>query len=260
MRNNPDSTTAGTLVGLDLRTSSRLIGSDQSLSFNKGVLEAGWYHRGLASGVIAVRVRAGLIGGGAATPGGARLPPPQERLYSGGETSDRGFHQNELGPLIYIVDDTSRLGDSTKVGLETALKNIPTRVLPTGGNTMYVANFEYRLRGPILPTLQTILFVDAGRVWSRELASEAGQGVKWTPGIAFRYFSPIGPIQVNFGYNPYPPPAGPVFLGTVSSATAKLVCLSGVDANNVCQPANARRQPYTLVRRLVLSVAFPPDF
>lgn len=260
MRNNPDSTTAGTLVGLDLRTSSQLIGSDQSLSFNKGVMEAGWYHRGLGSGVIAVRVRAGLIGGGAATTGGARLPPPQERLYAGGETSDRGFHQNELGPLIYIVDDTTGLGDSTKVGLETALKNIATRVLPTGGNAMYVANFEYRLRGPFLHSLQTILFVDAGRVWSRELASEAGQGVKWTPGIAFRYFSPIGPIQVNLGYNSYPPPAGPVFFGAVASKTAPLLCLSGLDASGVCQPANARRQPYTLVRRLVLSVAFPPDF
>jgi outer membrane protein insertion porin family/translocation and assembly module TamA len=262
MRNNPDSTTAGTVVGLDLRTSSPSIGSDPSLGFNKGVVDASWYHRGLGSGVIAVRMRGGLIGGGAATSGGARLPPPQERLYGGGETSDRGFQQNELGPLIYIVDDTTRLGDSTRVGLETALKNMqtPARVIPAGGNTMYVANFEYRVRGPILPTLQTILFVDAGRVWSRDLASEAGQGLKWTPGIAFRYFSPIGPIQVNFGYNPYPPPAGPVFLGAVSSATAQLVCLSGVDANNVCQPANARRQPYTLVRRLVLSVAFPPDF
>ena len=262
MRNNPDSTTDGTVVRLELRGSSPLIGSDQSLAFNKGVIDAGWYHRAIGSGVIAVRLRGGLIGGGAATIGGARLPPPQERLYAGGETSDRGFHQNELGPQIFIVDDTTHLGDSTGVGVENALKALRTRVIPTGGNTMYVANFEYRIRGPFLPALQTILFADAGRVWSRELA-EAGQGVKWTPGLAFRYFSPIGPIQVNFGYNPYPPPAGPVFFdGGVSATTgqAPLLCLSGGDASGACLPANAKRQPNTFVRRLVFSVAFPPDF
>jgi outer membrane protein insertion porin family/translocation and assembly module TamA len=265
MRNNPDSTTAGTVVGLDLRTASQLIGSDRNLSFNKGVMDAGWYHRAIGSGVIAVRVRGGLIGGGAGTVGGARLPPPQERLYAGGATSIRGFGQNELGPQIFVVNDTTGLGsDSTTSGLQAALQNLRgKRVIPTGGNTMYVANLEYRIRGPFLPSLQTILFADAGRVWSRELSNEAGQGVKLTPGIAVRYFSPIGPIQVNVGYNQYPRPDGPVFFdGGVSATTgqAPLQCLSGVDAKNVCLPANAWRPPNTLFKRLTLSIAFPPDF
>ena len=61
-------------------------------------------------------------------------------------------------------------------GKMSAFKNLRKRVIPTGGNTMYVANFEYRLRGPFFSSLQTIFFADAGRVWSRELI-EAGQPV-----------------------------------------------------------------------------------
>lgn len=267
VRNNPDSTTAGTVLRLDLRTASQLIGSDRTLTFNKGVADAAWYHRGLGSGVVAMRLRGGLIGGGAGTVGGARLPPPQERLYTGGATSVRGFGQNELGPQIFIADDLKGFGaDTTAFGLETALKNLrKPRVIPTGGNTMFVANLEYRIRGPFLSSLQTILFADAGRVWSRELSSEAGQGAKWTPGIAIRYFSPIGPIQVNVGYNQYPRPDGPVFFdGGVDPTTGKapLLCLSRLDSNVPpgCLPANAWRPPNTFFKRLTVSVAFPPEF
>jgi hypothetical protein len=31
----------------------------------------------------------------------------------------------------------------------------------------------------------------------------------WTPGAGVRILSPLGPIQVNAGYNPRPPVAGP---------------------------------------------------
>jgi outer membrane protein insertion porin family len=264
MRNNPDSTTHGTVVRTDLRTAGTLLGSDKTLSFNKGVLDGSWYGRSVASGVVALRLRGGLIGGGAGTVGGARLPPPQERLYAGGENSVRGFGQNELGPQIFVTDDTLGLGeDSTKSGTLAAFQHLRKRVIPTGGNTMVVANFEYRLRGPFLPTLQTILFADMGKLWSRELADEAGQGVKWTPGVALRYFSPLGPIQVNVGYNKYPRPDGPVFFdGGVDPTTGKapLLCLSGVEPDGRCRATNAWRTPNTFLKRLTLSIAFPPDF
>jgi hypothetical protein len=163
-----------------------------------------------------------------------------------------------------VTDDTLGLGeDSTKSGTLAAFQHLRKRVIPTGGNTMVVANFEYRLRGPFLPTLQTILFADMGKLWSRELADEAGQGVKWTPGVALRYFSPLGPIQVNVGYNKYPRPDGPVFFdGGVDPTTGKapLLCLSGVEPDGRCRATNAWRTPNTFLKRLTLSIAFPPDF
>jgi outer membrane protein insertion porin family/translocation and assembly module TamA len=246
------------VIRVDLRTSSTILGSNSSLSFNKAVVDASWYFKGIGSGIVALRLRGGLIGGGAAT-GGARLPPPEERLYAGGETSVRGYSQNELGPLIYVTDDTTGLGAAGS-GADR-LESLRMRVIPTGGNTMYVGNAEYRIRGPFFSTIQTILFADVGQLWSREI-TEVGQGPKWTPGVAFRYFSPFGPIQINIGYNRYPRPQGPVFYdaGISSTGAAPLVCLSGLDVDGNCAPANALRPPNSFLKRLKLSIAFPPDF
>ena len=111
--------------------------------------------------------------------------------------------------------------------------------------------------------LQTILFVNVGRLWSRELKNESGNGEKWTPGVAVRYFSPFGPVQVNVGYNKYPRPDGPVFFDNgvdPKTGQAPLVCLSGLDSKGGCQPTNAWHTPNTFFKRLTLTIAFPPDF
>jgi outer membrane protein assembly factor BamA len=206
-----------------------------------------------------VRFRGGIIGGGAAT-GGARLVPPQERLYTGGETSVRGFGQNELGPLIYVVDRIDSL-NTTATGVDTVFHK-PTRVIPTGGNAMMVWNFEYRIRGPFFSDrLQTILFADAGKVWTRVV--DVAQPFKWTPGVAFRVFSPIGPVQFNIGYNDYPQPLGAVFFDPgISGSTAALVCVvnSRPSSQNPCLPSYSIPRPAKFLPRLKFSIAFPPDY
>jgi outer membrane protein assembly factor BamA len=257
-RNNPDSTTSGTVLRLDLRMSQPWIGSDSTLSFNKGVVDAAWYRR-FGPGVVALRLRGGLVGGGLATTGG-RLPPPQERLYTGGETSVRGYSQNELGPLIYVTaDDTAKLAAApTAAERLDSLQSMRMRVIPAGGNAMYVGNLEYRLRGPFLPTLQTILFLDAGMLSTQSGLARSGQDLKLTPGIAFRYFSPIGAIQVNLGYNGYDRPDGPVFL---DRGVGSLSCLSG--GTSAACPSVTAIKPLLksdYLKRITLTVAFPPDF
>ena len=77
--------------------------------------------------------------------------------------------------------------------------------MPVGGNSLFVANVDYRLRDPFLPDLlQYTLFVDVGSVWNRHTQSDFG-GAKlyWTPGLGLRVFTPVGPIQINAGYNGY---------------------------------------------------------
>jgi outer membrane protein insertion porin family len=260
LRNFTDSASRGTALHIDLRTASPYIGSDTSLSFRKGFIDGSWYTRLVGAGVLAARFRAGVVGGGVAT-SGVRLPPPQERLYTGGETSIRGYGQNELGPLIYATEDPNIVTALAAVTTDTArlriLQDARKRVIPAGGNAMYVGNLEYRLPGPLLPTLQTILFVDAGKLWTRGL-DDAGQGTKWTPGIAFKYFSPVGPIQVNFGYNRYQRPDGPVYLD--QGVGSQLVCLSGSTLSGQCAPIAALRPPNKWYKRITLTVAFPPDF
>jgi outer membrane protein insertion porin family len=266
-RNSADSASRGTLVRLDLRSSNRYILSDPSLEFRKGVIDAAWYKRA-GAGVVALRARAGLIGGGQQI-SGARLPPPQERLYVGGETSVRGFQQNELGPLTYVTsDDTtfvaSALNAPDDATRSAELQKRRMRIIPAGGNAMYVGNLEYRLPGPFIKTLQTVLFVDAGALSTNGINTLTGSNqFRFTPGVSIKYFSPVGAVQVNIGYNSYDLLAGPAFSDQFRDASGQPVlrCISGTSATGDCQSLTAISPlPRGSLRRLTLSVAFPPDF
>ena len=91
---------------------------------------------------------------------------------------------------------------------------------------MIVANVELRLRSAAYPELvQYALFVDAGQVWNR---GRAGTGVNFadirvTPGVGLRLFTPVGPIRVDVGYNPYQRPAGPAY---ITDLAGNLICVS----------------------------------
>ncbi len=58
------------------------------------------------------------------------------------------------------------------------------------------------LRFPLFgDRLRGAAFVDFGQAWSR--VEDFGSGrLVWTPGFGVRYFTPIGPIRVDLGYNP----------------------------------------------------------
>jgi outer membrane protein insertion porin family len=262
-RDNSILPTTGTLSRVEGRLSSDLLGSTSSVQFRKGTGDLTWYHPAFKSDVIAIRFRAGVIGGGNST-GGAQFVPPQERLYTGGETSVRGFGTNELGPLIYVVSDTTHPAGDT---LDLTKLKIVQRI-PTGGNAMLVWNFEYRIRGPFFTNrLQTILFLDAGRLWTPG-AADGFNTYQRTPGVAFRVFTPIGPVQFNVAYNGYRDPAGAVFFdqGISSSSTGELICLSNTSTAQPgqCQatfapplPKATWKNPFS---RLRFSIAFPPDY
>jgi outer membrane protein insertion porin family len=266
-RNNADSASRGNFVRLDLRASERWIGSDPTLQFRKAVIDAAAYRR-IGGGVLAVRARAGRVLGGQRT-AGALLPPPQERLYVGGETSVRGFRQNELGPLSYVSSDSTSLAlaainapdSASRVAL---LQNMRMRVVPAGGNTMYIGNLEYRLTAPFVKGIQAILFVDAGALSTPGAETIKGfKQFRFTPGVAVKYFSPVGPVQVNVGYNGYGLLAGPAYSDQFKNASDEpiLRCISGEDpVTSTCRPLQAISSPKGWLRRLTLSVAFPPDF
>lgn len=216
---DPINPTRGYILRGESRNSATFIGSDPQLTFTKGVGDAAWYHPMGFGNVLALRLRLGAIWGGADVGGVARQPPQQERLYAGGASSVRGFQQNELGPLLYVFDDplivsTEQLNDTTAYFTfdpkQTPAPR-PRRIVPVGGNTLFVSNIDYRLRSPILPNLlQFTLFTDVGTVWNRNTLTTFVGGFRpyWTPGLGVRVFTPLGPIQVNAGYNPYPPVFG----------------------------------------------------
>ena len=225
----------GSFTRLAIRHASPLTLSDSAFQFSSAVLDLSKFW-GLGLGTtLAVRVQLGAVFGSS-----ERLVPPQERLYAGGPTTVRGFRQNELGPVAYVVSpDTSvatqqfvrrPITDSTFT-YEVAPSVQPFRVVPVGGNTVAVGNIELRLRSPFLPTLlQWTLFTDFGQVWSRggNDASLRNSSLRTTPGIGARIYSPIGVVRLDFGYNDYAPRAGAAYFNELARAngTQALLCVS----------------------------------
>lgn len=207
----------GSVLRFELRHASRIIGSSTDQQFNRAVFDGSFYHPVFDGGVFVLRLRAGtVIGRRLGLDGSRSYVPPQERLYAGGPNTVRGFRQNELGPSIYVVEDTftttPAVGDTSYFRI--AESGGRTRVVPSGGDNVAIANAELRLRSGFLPELiQYALFVDAGEVWNRSgnSASQTQVRIKVTPGVGVRIFTPIGPVRVDIGYNPYQAPSGPAF-------------------------------------------------
>ena len=229
--NNLLSPTRGSIIRVEARHSSPVILSDTALQFNKFVGDASRYINAGGGNVLALRIRGGVLYGrslGSAT----GFIPPSERLYAGGPTTVRGFAQNELGSAIYIASTPFLIVPPSVSGLpDTVVRDtsgIQRRVVPVGGNSLVVGNIELRLRSPILPELlQLTLFTDAGEVWNRGSTSALG-GVKLkvTPGIQMTAFSPVGPVRIAIGYNPYRRPTGPLYYEATNVPGAPLLCVS----------------------------------
>lgn len=284
---NVISPTRGIAMRGEVRTSaSRLLGTSESLFFNKATGDVAWYLPFGWRNVLAFRVRAGAVLGrrlSLSDPSG--FVPPQERLYAGGPSSVRGFQQNELGSLVYIARgsdvDTTIV---TVAGTDTTFRMhvsenpdstpAPERTVPLGGNSVVVANFEYRVRDPFfLPdVLQYTFFVDGGDVWTR--SSSRKRDLKWTPGIGVRALTPVGPVQVNVGWNRYARDPGPLYFNPDVTA---LYCVtpentiilrknptSGLleqeDKSATCPPEFAPPTRKRFFQQLTFTFSIGPDF
>jgi outer membrane protein assembly factor BamA len=228
--NNLLSPTRGSIIRLEARHSSPAILSNKDLQFNKLVGDASRYINAGGGNVLALRIRGGTVFGRNVASATAFIPP-QERLYAGGPTTVRGFSQNELGSLIYIAPTFQQISTVDTLGLPITVLRDSTgatrRVVPVGGNSLVVGNLELRLRSPVLPDLlQFTLFTDAGEVWNRgSTATLSGVKLKVTPGVQVTAFSPVGPVRVAIGYNPYQRPTGPLYYEATNEG-GELVCVS----------------------------------
>lgn len=156
--------------------------------------------------VLASFLRGGVLLQGTIGPAGGFVPP-ERRFYAGGPNSVRGYAPNALGPIAYLA--------------EAALITEEGEVIPNldaversaiGGSHTVVASAELRMPSPVLSDLLRIgAFVDAGQVWARGAMVESAP-IRVTPGVGFRFLTPVGPIRVDVGYNPYPREAGPLYL------------------------------------------------
>jgi outer membrane protein assembly factor BamA len=240
--------TRGYIIGGELRGAAPVIGSDPSQQFGKATLDMSAYRALSKRVVLAVHVNGGVITAPSDSTG-ARLPPYQERLFAGGPNSVRGFSQNLLGPVVYLVD-TSRFnrvniesrpdGSVTESYVLRSANSSVFRTQPVGGNAVFVFNAELRIRDPFFPNaLQYVPFVDGGQVWSQipnVNDFHLLRSILVTPGLGFRLSSPIGPIQISLGYNAHPNQPGPVYFASPpvgATGAAPLICVTPPGAPTV---------------------------
>ena len=283
----------GSVARLDLRHASNLILSDSRIQFNKGIGDMAWYRPGGFGNVIALRARVGGVIGGRISLDSITTPsfvPQQERLFAGGAQTVRGYHQNELGPLVYVASQYDSVVGSV-AGADTTYYYHATqpdegalvsRTIPTGGNVLLVGNVEYRMRSPVLPDLvQVVAFADVGNVWDRRVSEQQTLGeflgdLKVTPGAGVRIASPFGPIRLDVGYNWNDLAKGEVYFegGVASGAERPLLCVTPGNTvpvtrvNGVLQQATDVSCPGTYrppkrrggLRRLNVSIALGQAF
>jgi outer membrane protein insertion porin family len=208
---------SGSVMRAELRHASTGVGSDKFVEFTRGTVEAVRYLRLSGDGRLVLRARAGRIFTEQRLGDNQRFIPPQERLYAGGPTSVRGFLPNQMGSLVYHVGDSAF--SEVRDGGNLYYRYNPARPRlradqPTGGDNVIVLNAEARLRSPFYPELlQWAVFVDAGQVWNTrsEDLKTAIRGLKTTPGIGVRAFTPIGPVRIDIGLAPRSLPSGPMY-------------------------------------------------
>ncbi|MCR4337828.1 MAG: outer membrane protein assembly factor BamA [Candidatus Omnitrophica bacterium] len=119
--------------------------------------------------VLELRTRVGI----ANAYGDSSSVPIFERFFAGGARSIRGYNERQVGPLDPITED------------------------PIGGESLLVGNLEYTV--PLIDFLKLAAFLDGGNVWST-LEDFASGDYKYGTGLGLRVKTPIGPVNLDYGY------------------------------------------------------------
>lgn len=99
--------------------------------------------------------------------------PIFERFFAGGARSIRGYDERDVGPLDDQTFD------------------------PVGGEGLLVGNIEYTI--PLIQYIKLAFFYDIGNVWA-DLQDFGQGGYKAGVGAGLRVKTPIGPINLDYGY------------------------------------------------------------
>ncbi|MBI5892123.1 MAG: outer membrane protein assembly factor BamA [Deltaproteobacteria bacterium] len=104
---------------------------------------------------------------------GGKEAPVYERFFLGGINTLRGFKTRSVGPRDPRTNEL------------------------IGGDTEALLNVEYIF--PIFPEqkVKGVLFFDTGNAWDGEFLSD----LRYSAGLGFRWYSPFGPLRLEWGYN-----------------------------------------------------------
>jgi outer membrane protein insertion porin family/translocation and assembly module TamA len=228
--------TVGYVARADFEHASALTISDYR--YNRATADAAVYRELRKDMILASHARLGWVKSltkARATAGGGlgEVLHPRKRFYAGGSQSVRGYQEGQLGPRILTIPP-ERLVErgcvlavpATAICPDTALNSSTLSdntftPRPLGGNTILEGSVE--LRFPIWKNLGGAAFVDGailGGGTFRNITSGTGA---ITPGIGVRYYSPVGPVRVDVGFNPFVSEDLPVLTQVSSGSNGEIV-------------------------------------
>jgi len=139
--------------------------------FTKYRVRSAWFFPFFWDAAFSVQGRWGYV---ARRPGGKL--PVYEKFRLGGMNTVRGFHYGAISPVDPVTGDR------------------------IGGEKMMVYNIEFRFPLVKEQGVVGVLFFDAGNVFTRE-EDYTFIGIRRGAGIGIRWYSPIGPLRLEWGHN-----------------------------------------------------------
>lgn len=138
---------------------------DSKFNYTRVLLEFRNYQRLNRAFVIASKLKLGMM----KPIWGDTVTPIEDRFFSGGSASVRGWQRSWLGP-----------------------KNAENN--PIGGNSLLEGSAE--IRYPIWNIFSGVAFLDFGNVWDRTLEQRLAD-LRYAAGLGLRINTPIGPIRFD---------------------------------------------------------------
>ena len=173
----------GVNLSLGFKLNGHLFGG--SFSYTKFWGDFRTYHE-IGNMVLALRAMAG----GISSADSSGFIPVEDRFYSGGSNSVRGWNRSELGPM----------------------RESGT---PLGGKSIVESSVE--LRYPLFWRLSGVTFLDAGNVWTGSYNYQLGK-LAYAAGAGLRVETPIGPIRLDLGFPVWNEKKSPQFFISVGQA------------------------------------------
>jgi outer membrane protein insertion porin family len=177
------SPSSGINVSLGFKVNGYLFGSDFNYTKLWGDFRT---YQKTGEVVLAFRVMAGGIN----SSDSRQFIPVEDRFYSGGSNSIRGWNRSELGP-------------KRESGT------------PLGGKSIFESNFE--IRYPLFWRLSLVAFLEAGNVWE-ESYNYNFNDLGYAAGSGIRIDTPIGPVRFDAGFPLWNEKTKPQFFISVGQA------------------------------------------
>jgi translocation and assembly module TamA len=208
LRDDVAAATRGGLGSLSLRVNDDLV---SDLAFVRA--EGSWTQLvPVGDFGLVLRARAGI----AAAPVDTLTIPVEDRFSAGGGGSFRGFDVDQLGPANHVGAEAIGYPEAIEPVVDWSQRDAAGRWVPTGGDSMAIGTVELdvpftRLGLSNWGSWQLAFFSDVGNVWwlspavsTDSMLAGSDPLLRVGAGIGLRRATPIGPLQLDLGFNPLP--------------------------------------------------------